>query len=174
MKIKDRIKDFRRVQSSEILPNPKNWRTHPEAQRNAMRGVLAEVGIAGAVLARETADGLMLIDGHLRVEELEQDVPVLVLDVTEEEADKLLAVFDPIGNLAGKDESLWEQLVESMEFDNEQLAAMITLANASMSDLEQTFETIYQVSIDCDGEQQQQELYEEFAKRGLKCRILSI
>jgi len=174
MKIKDRIKDFRRVQSSEILPNPKNWRTHSDTQRNAMRGVLAEVGIAGAVLARETADGLMLIDGHLRVEELEQDVPVLVLDVTEEEADKLLAVFDPIGNLAGKDESLWEQLVESMEFDNEQLAAMITLANASMSDLEQTFETMYQVSIDCDGEQQQQELYEEFAKRGLKCRILSI
>ena len=125
MKIKDRIKDFRRVPASEILPNPKNWRTHPEAQRNAMRGVLAEVGIAGAVLARETADGLMLIDGHLRVEELEQDVPVLVLDVTEEEADKLLAVFDPIGNLAGKDDAKLEELIVSLDLQSDSLKQLL-------------------------------------------------
>ncbi len=30
--------------------------------------MLAEVGFAGAVLAHETGDGLMLIDGHLRAE----------------------------------------------------------------------------------------------------------
>jgi hypothetical protein len=28
MKIKDRIKDFRRVKASELKPNPKNWRKH--------------------------------------------------------------------------------------------------------------------------------------------------
>ena len=33
-----------------------------------MRGVLADIGWADAVLARETPDGLMLIDGHLRAE----------------------------------------------------------------------------------------------------------
>ena len=69
MKLKDRIKDFRRVPAHELQPNPKNWRTHPVAQQDALRGVLAEVGIAGAVLARETAEGgLMLIDGHLRTD----------------------------------------------------------------------------------------------------------
>lgn len=69
MKIRDRIRELRRVPASELLPNPKNWRTHPKAQQDALRGVLAEVGMADAVLARELPDGsLMLIDGHLRAE----------------------------------------------------------------------------------------------------------
>jgi hypothetical protein len=44
------------------------------------------------VRARELPDGrLQLIDGHLRAETtLDDVVPVLVLDVIEEEADKLL------------------------------------------------------------------------------------
>ena len=46
MQIRDRIKELRRVPASELLPNPKNWRTHPVAQQDALRGVLAEVGYA--------------------------------------------------------------------------------------------------------------------------------
>ncbi|MHC4181694.1 MAG: ParB N-terminal domain-containing protein, partial [Planctomycetota bacterium] len=66
MKIRDRIKSLRRVKASDLLPHPANWRTHPQAQQDAMRGVLDEIGWAGACLVRETPDGLQLIDGHLR------------------------------------------------------------------------------------------------------------
>lgn len=66
--IRDRVVELRRVPASDLLPNPANWRRHPKAQREALQGVLEEVGFAGAVLARETSDGLMLIDGHLRAE----------------------------------------------------------------------------------------------------------
>ena len=58
--IRDRITDFRRVKASDLLPNPRNWRTHPKSQQDALRGILAEVGYADALLARETPDGLML------------------------------------------------------------------------------------------------------------------
>ena len=68
MHIKDRIVEHRRVPANQLLPNPKNWRTHPDAQANALRGGLAEFGFADAVLAREPPDDLMLIDGHLRAE----------------------------------------------------------------------------------------------------------
>lgn len=113
--IRDRVKEFRRVPASELRLNPKNWRTHPQAQRSALRGVLAEVGFADAVLAYETADGLTLIDGHLRVDEMgEREVPVLVLDVTEAEADKLLLTLDPLAALAGRDEAALEQLLASV------------------------------------------------------------
>lgn len=95
MKIRDRIKELRRVKASEILPNPKNWRTHPQAQQDALRGVLAEVGIADALLCRDTPAGLMLIDGHMRADTSpDTEWPVLILDVDEAEADKLLATFD--------------------------------------------------------------------------------
>ena len=63
MKIKDRIKELRRVKGSDLLPNPKNWRTHPVHQENAIRSVLAEIGFADVAIARETEKGLMLIDG---------------------------------------------------------------------------------------------------------------
>ena len=60
--------------------------------------MLAEVGYADALLARELADGtLMLIDGHLRAETTpDAVVPVLVLDVDEAEADKILLTHDPL------------------------------------------------------------------------------
>ena len=83
MKIRDRIIDFRRVKAADLRPNPRNWRTHPAAQRDAMRGVLAEIGYAGALLARRLPDGeLQLIDGHLRAETTpDAEVPVLILDL---------------------------------------------------------------------------------------------
>src|SRR5579872_1997953 len=98
MHIRDRIKELRRVRAAELIPNPKNWRTHPARQQDALRGILAEVGYADALLAREVPGrGLMLIDGHLRAETTpEAIVPVLVLDLDEAEADKLLAALDPL------------------------------------------------------------------------------
>ena len=99
--MRDRVKELRRVPASELRANPKNWRTHPPAQEAALKGVLAEIGFADAMIARETEDGLELIDGHLRREVMgDQEVPVLVLDVTEEEADKLLLTYDPLAGMA--------------------------------------------------------------------------
>ncbi len=59
MKIRDRIKELRRVKASELSPNPRNWRTHPEGQQDALRGILAEIGYADAILARELKDGTL-------------------------------------------------------------------------------------------------------------------
>ena len=42
--IRDRIKELRRVRAGNLVPNPRNWRTHPRAQQDALRGVLAEIG----------------------------------------------------------------------------------------------------------------------------------
>lgn len=67
--IRDRIKELRRVPASALVRNPKNWRRHPKAQADALRGLLTEVGYSDALLARELPDGrLVLIDGHLRAE----------------------------------------------------------------------------------------------------------
>lgn len=131
MKIRDRIKELRRVKASEILPNPKNWRTHPKAQQDALRGMLADIGFADAALAYETKDGLMLVDGHLRVETASQsEIPVLILDITEEEADKLLLTLDPLSGLAGTDAAALDFLTKSLEFENESVKLM--LANLSV------------------------------------------
>ena len=115
MEIRDRIKELRRVKASDLIPNPKNWRTHPVAQQDALRGVLAEVGYADALLARETDQGLMLVDGHLRAETTpDSQVPVLVLDINEAEADLMLATLDPLAAMAEAEQSSLSALLDTV------------------------------------------------------------
>src|SRR5216684_526131 len=123
--IRDRIKELRRVKAYKLIPNPRNWRVHPKAQVDALRGLLAEVGYADALLARETGDGrLMLIDGHLRAETTKNAmVPVLVLDVTESEADKLLLTLDPLAAMALADQEQVRALLETVRTDSQAVAA---------------------------------------------------
>lgn len=126
MKIRDRIKSLRRVKASEILPHPKNWRVHPPEQQDALRGVLAEIGWAGAALVRETKDGLQFIDGHARGDVAgDTKIPVLVLDVTEEEANKILATHDPLASMATADEQALGELLAQIDTESEALQEML-------------------------------------------------
>ena len=127
MQIRDRIKELRRVKASDLIPNPKNWRTHPVEQQDALRGVLADVGYADALLARETAEGLMVVDGHLRAETTPAAaVPVLVLDIDEAEADLMLATLDPLSTMAKVDQDNLTNLLESLETEDLAVNKMLT------------------------------------------------
>jgi len=125
--IRDRIVELRRVKASDLLPNPKNWRRHPKAQANALRGVLAEVGYADALLARQLEDGrLMLVDGHLRAETTpDAEVPVLVLDVTEAEADKILLTLDPLAAMADADTEALKSLLADVSTEDDAVKEML-------------------------------------------------
>jgi len=183
MQIRDRIRELRRVPARELRPNPRNWRTHPQGQRDALRGVLAEIGYADALLARQLPDGtLELIDGHLRAETTpDMEVPVLVLDLTEEEATKLLAVLDPLGALAEADSEAVARLLAEVETDNEAIRQLLDglAAEAGQAEEEGPPEEVpipesFQVVIECRDEEHQRELYERLAGEGLKCRLLNL
>lgn len=126
MKIRNRIKSLRRVEASQLKPNPKNWRTHPKEQQEALKGILAEVGYADALLCRELEDGsLMLVDGHLRAETTpDEKVPVLVLDIDEAESDKLLLSLDPLAALAETNAVALDGLLHEVNTGNEGLSKM--------------------------------------------------
>jgi len=127
MTIRDRIKEFKRVPASSLAPNPKNWRTHPTAQRDALKGVLSEIGYAGALIARELEDGsLIILDGHLRAETTpDQDVPVLVLDVDERESEYLMATLDPLGAMAEANAEALESLLRDVSSGNAAVQEML-------------------------------------------------
>lgn len=115
---RDRVKSLRRVRAGDLLRNPKNWQVHGDAQNQAMQEILAAVGFAGACLAYETKGGkLMLIDGHLRLDQVDENakVPVLVFDVNEQEATQLLATFDAVGKLADVDVEQLRKLVDDFD-----------------------------------------------------------
>lgn len=128
MDIRDRVVEMVRVKASRLRPSPWNFRTHPEKQRAVLKAVLGEIGIAGVVLARKLEDGTYaLIDGHLRREELgNRKIPVVVVDLDEEEAKKLLACYDPIGALAGVDAERRDALLAEVETGEEALASLFS------------------------------------------------
>ena len=124
--IRDRVLDLRRVRAGDLLPNPKNWRRHPKPQADALRGALAEIGYADALIARETTAGLMLIDGHLRAETTpDMEVPVLVVDLDEAEADKLLLTLDPLAAMAEAGTEALASLLADVQTSSGALQAML-------------------------------------------------
>ncbi|MGC4005041.1 MAG: hypothetical protein QM811_18785 [Pirellulales bacterium] len=126
MPIPDRIRELRRVPAGALVPHPRNWRTHTDRQRDVLRGVLTEIGYADALLARELPDGrLQLLDGHLRAETTpDQDVPVLIVDVDEADANKLLLTLDPLAALAGTDTAALAALLPDAATDDPALRAL--------------------------------------------------
>jgi len=125
--IRDRISELCRVPAKDLLDNPKNWRRHPKAQTEALRGLLAEVGYADALLARELPDGrLMLVDGHLRKDTTpEAIVPVLVLDVSAEEADKILLTLDPLAAMAESDADRIKALLQTVRTESSAVESLL-------------------------------------------------
>ena len=103
---------------------------HPPTQRSALGGTLDEIGIADAVIARDTPDGLQLIDGHLRQDVIgDSMVPVLIVDLDEDEANKLLLTLDPLSAMATTNRETLERLLDATEFQNEAVRAMLESLN---------------------------------------------
>ncbi len=124
--MRDRVIELRRVRSGDLQPNPANWRRHPERQRSALRGLLREIGYADALLAVERKGDLVLIDGHLRQSlDPEQVVPVLVLDLSEAEADTLLATLDPLSAMARPDPESLAELLGRVEASSAAVASLL-------------------------------------------------
>ncbi len=124
--IRNRIKELKMVPRKDLVPHPLNWRLHNSEQRGALDAVLKEIGIANAVIAYPIDGGkFQLIDGHLRSETIDQDIPTLVLDVDAEEAAKLLITLDPIAAMAETSKDHLASLLNSVEFQEDGTANML-------------------------------------------------
>lgn len=130
--IRDRIVDFQRVRAGDILPHPKNWRTHSDKQRAIYGQIVDEIGFAGALLTFTTEDGqLMLIDGHLRQDEHPDELlPTLITDLTADEAEQILATYDPISGLAGIRLERMQALFDGLQGRRQHMADLLEEAAA--------------------------------------------
>ena len=112
---------------SQLLANPNNWRTHPGPQRDALRGSLDTVGWVQQVLVNLTTGHM--VDGHARVEEAlsrgEPKVPVLYVELTDEEERLVLASLDPISAMAIPDEAKLAELLADITVSDEGLRTLI-------------------------------------------------
>ncbi len=127
IQVRDRIRELRRVRARDLIPNPKNWRRHPQSQIVALRGLLNQVGYADALIARELPNGeLQLIDGHARALTTPDALaPVLVVDLDEEEANLVLATLDPLAGMARADPQALEALLQKVRSGSAAVQALL-------------------------------------------------
>ena len=120
---RDRTRELRSVRAGDLIHDPRNWRKHPAIQRDGLQTMLDRVGWADAVIARETPEGLMLVDGHLRAG-LDEDelIPVLVVDLDDDEAGEVLATLDPLASMAEPNTEALGDLLSQLEGMEELLA----------------------------------------------------
>ena len=124
--MRNRIKELRQVRAGDLLPDPRNFRRHPERQRKAMAQMVERLGYVNAVVARETPEGLVLIDGHLRAGlDPGQTVPVLVVDLDERESGEALATLDPLAAMAESDRAAFDSLLAEVVRDGDDAVAKI-------------------------------------------------
>lgn len=129
--LKNRITGEGTERPEELLANPFNYRRHPAEQLAALEGVLEEIGwIQRTIVNQRTGH---LIDGHARVElaiRREEDaIPVLYVDLSENEERVALAALDPITGLAYHDDQALVQLLDGLEAENEALAKFLEELN---------------------------------------------
>lgn len=127
MDIKNRIVGHGEADPREITANPRNWREHPEEQVSALTGILAEVGWCQSVIVNRATG--RLIDGHLRVrlavDRGERTVPVVFVDLSEDEENTVLATLDPVALLAGRDEAAFRDLLEGLDPETAELQRFV-------------------------------------------------
>jgi len=125
----NRIKRLEYLPANQLLANPLNARRHPAKQRDALRGSLDSLGWYDAVIYNQRTG--YLVDGHARVEEqLTKDdsatIPVLVVDLSEEEEAQALASHDWIAHLAEYDKQVLDDLLRTFNSDDERVQTMLS------------------------------------------------
>lgn len=110
----------------QLLANPLNWRIHPKNQQTALTQVLDRVGWVQDVIVNQRTGHV--VDGHLRVSVAisreEPSVPVVYVDLDEDEERLILASLDPLAGMAVTDEEMLTSLLEGIETEGE-LASLL-------------------------------------------------
>lgn len=123
------------VDAAELHANPLNFRTHGADQQRALNGAIERLGWIQRVIVNKRTG--LIVDGHLRAQlalRHEQQVPVIYVDLDEEEERIALASIDPIAAMAGQDDANLAQLLAGIETGNAGLDAFLNELRAGLDD----------------------------------------
>lgn len=108
------------------LANPRNWRVHPRAQQDALAAVLDQVGWVQDVIVNQRTGHV--VDGHARIalaiSKQEPGIPVVYVDLDEDEERLILASLDPLSAMAATDHDAIRELLAEISVDDDALLAM--------------------------------------------------
>lgn len=137
VQLENRIVELEREgDPSSVIPHPRNAREHPPEQRAAMDESLGRLGWIDAVIVNVRTKHVL--DGHDRQQEAldrGETIPILWVDVAEEDEAFVLATFDPISAMATYNPELLDGLLEDAGIESESLVGLLRTTLDDLSDL---------------------------------------
>lgn len=122
------------VDASTLTANPLNFRTHGADQQRALTGAIEAIGWIQRVIVNKRTG--RIVDGHLRAklaQRANEQIPVLYVDLSDDEERIALASIDPISAMAGQDDALLSKLLEGIESGNPNLDKFLDQQRADLS-----------------------------------------
>ena len=123
----NRITHYGSEAPDQLLANPRNFRTHPASQTDALAGVLSEVGVVQNVIVNARTG--FVVDGHARIALAlrtgQPSIPVTYVDLSEDEEAVILATLDPLSAMAGTDAAKLEDLLREVSTGDAAVQAML-------------------------------------------------
>src|SRR5262245_9409622 len=127
---RDRYLETVTVRAGDILPHALNPKIHPAQQLEPLGAILEDVGKVDALKAYKSereGGALVYWDGHARMGLRPDEVwRVDVYDISDAEADLLLASFDPVGWEAEQSRAKLESLMQDIQTGNADLMSFLS------------------------------------------------
>lgn len=181
---KNRIVGHGEEAPDQLLANPKNWRTHPKEQQAALGGLLKEVGVVQSVIVNKRTG--YVVDGHARIglamKEGQKSIPVVYVDLSDEEEALVLATLDPIGALAGRDAAQLEALLQEVSTEDADLQQLLDAlipqdlpeenGEPVQDEGDSAYQEQYGVIVMCRNAKEQEENYNHLVSMGYECKVV--
>lgn len=124
---KSRIVSYSQADPNDLIPNPDNFKVHPNDQAELIDDVLEEIGWIQSVIVNVRTNHI--IDGHLRVVQAikrdEPTVPVTWVDIEPDEEAKAIALFDPTSQLAKQNREVVLRAIAKITSGSKNIQAII-------------------------------------------------
>lgn len=177
---KNRIIGHGEESPEQLLANPLNWRIHPDEQQKALTGAMREVGIVQSVIVNQRTGHL--VDGHLRVQiamkNNQSTIPVVYVDLSEQEEAIILATIDPITGMAVTDRIMLDSLLAQIDVEDEDLNRLLESMKGAQAEVEPG-ESIRDdgdrllLLVETNSERELESLFSEMKSRGYECKLMN-
>ncbi len=169
------------VSPAELVAHNRNWRNHPAAQADALKGAIDEVGFIRSVTVNKRSG--RILDGHLRIrlalDSGQLTIPVEYVDLSPDEELKALLILDPIAARAKADPEKLASLLAEVEMESESLQSLIDDLTEKekaekKKEREVEFKQEFSILIRCDTEDDQRDIIGELDRHGLNVKAMVV
>tara|TARA_R100001163_G_C4996038_1_gene146886 strand:- start:33 stop:572 length:540 start_codon:yes stop_codon:yes gene_type:complete len=172
--------------TNELKPYENNSRTHDETQIEQIVNSITEFGFTNPILIDENKN---IIAGHGRLMAAKfmdmEKVPTIELKgLTENQKKAYIIADNKLALNAGWNYDLLKSeimaIADDMDlgvlgFDEQELANIIDgLENIEPELEDQSYQSVFNILVNCEDEQHQERVYNELIEKGYKCQVQSL